>query len=204
METLTDKQARVLRYIEHRLREGPPPTQRQIARHFGLSQNAVYQTIRYLRQKGYLTPAAGHRNLRLSEQYGSVGRDEAAVPVVGHVAAGEPILAEQNIEDYVDVQRFLGLGKEVFCLRVRGDSMIDAGILDGDLVVVRPGATLQDGQIAVVLLDDEATVKRVFFRKDRIALQPANAAAGYRTRYIRKNEKDVRIVGRVIGCLRRL
>ena len=204
MEPLTDKQARVLWYIERRLREGRPPTQRQIARHFGLSQNAVYQTIRYLRQKGYLSHTAGHRNLRLSDAYESQGRNDSTIALVGHVAAGEPILAEQNVEECVDVRRFLGLGEGVFCLRIRGDSMVDAGILEGDLVVVRPGTDVRDGQIAVVLLDDEATVKRVFLQKDRIALKPANAAAGYKTRYIRKNEKDVRIVGRVIGCLRSL
>ena len=202
MESLTPKQQRVLEFIASRLGENSPPSQREVARHFGLAQNAAYQLVRYLRRKGYLVDAGGHRGLRLSPEY--LGEIEATqgVPVLGRVAAGEPILAEQNIEGYVDLGGLFGRSKGAFLLKVAGDSMVDEGIMDGDYVVVKPRSTIDDGQIGVVLLDDEATVKRVFLQKGRIALKPANRRAGYRTRYIRQFDKDVRIIGKVIGCIR--
>jgi len=204
MEPLTEKQQRILKFIEGRLQAGQAPTQQQIADNFGITQNAVCQLVGYLRKKGYLASTTGHRNLCLSEPYLRSTRFRNALPLVGHVAAGEPILAEERIEKYVEIDKLLGLSQGDFLLRIRGDSMIDAGIMDGDLVVVKPSAEVRSGHIAVVMLDDEATVKRVFFEKDRIALKPANAAAGYKTRYIRRQEKDVRIVGRVVGSLRTL
>jgi repressor LexA len=118
------------------------------------------------------------------------------------VAAGTPILAEENIEGYLDVVKLFGQGAGTFLLRVAGDSMVDEGIMDGDLVVVKAGPTIEDGQIGIVLLNDEATVKRVFIQKDRIALKPANRRAGYKTRFIKRFDKDVRILGKVVGCIR--
>ena len=118
------------------------------------------------------------------------------------MAAGTPILAQENIEGYVNVEKLFGRGEGTFLLRVAGDSMVDEGIMDGDLVVVKAGPTIEDGQIGIVLLDDEATVKRVFVQKDRIALKPANRRAGYKTRFIRQFDKDVRILGKVVGCIR--
>ncbi|HLB73140.1 MAG TPA: transcriptional repressor LexA, partial [Sedimentisphaerales bacterium] len=123
-------------------------------------------------------------------------------PLVGRVAAGEPILAEENIEEYVSLPDMFGRTDGAFLLKVVGDSMVDEGIMDGDLVLVRPTSTIDNGQIGVVLLDDEATVKRIYIQSNRIALKPANRAAGYETRYIKRSERDVRIIGKVIGCLR--
>jgi repressor LexA len=202
MEPLTSRQRQVLELIERRLSEGNPPSQREIADHFGLAQNAAYQLVRYLRRKGYLVDACDHRGLRLSPEYLEQVRATQGVPVLGRVAAGEPILAEQNIEGYMDLQEMFGQSKGLFLLKISGDSMVDEGILDGDYVVVQPRSTYEDGQIEVVLLDDEATVKRVFKQKDRIALKPANSRAGYKTRYIKRFDKDVRILGKVIGCIR--
>jgi repressor LexA len=204
MEQLTDKQQKVLRFIEDRLQDNEPPSQREIARHFRLAQNAVYQLVGYLKKKGYLVDSGGHRGLRLSEAYLQKKRESEGIPIVGRVAAGEPILAQQNIEGYVNLDELLGQSKDMFILKVAGDSMVDEGIMDGDYVVVRPAATIVNGQIAVVLLDDEATVKKVYIQRDRIALKSANRAAGYKTRYIRKREKTVRIIGRVTSCLRLL
>ncbi len=202
MEPLTPKQQQVLEFITSRLGENAPPSQREIADHFGLAQNAAYQLVSYLRKKGYVVDAGGHRGLRLSEEYLEEVQEKEGLPVIGRVAAGTPILAEQNIEGYVDVERLFGRTKGTFLLRVNGDSMVDEGIMDGDYVVVKAGPTIEDGQIGIVLLDDEATVKRVFIHKDRIALKPANRRAGYRTRYVRQFDKDVRIVGKVVGCIR--
>jgi len=204
MEPLTEKQSQVLTFVENRLQAGHPPSQREIARHFGLAQNAVYQLVGYLRKKGYVIDLGGHRGLRLSKEYREEKRRTEGIPIVGRVAAGEPILAEENIEGYANLKELLGLGRDVFLLEVSGDSMIDEGILDGDYVAVQPSKTMENGKIAVVLLDDEATVKKVTIQRDRIALQPANKAAGYKTQYIRRGSKRVQIVGRVIGCIRKI
>jgi len=199
MEPLTEKQRLLLEFIEERLQAGNPPTQREIARHFGLAQNSVYQLICYLKKKGYLLSSAGHRCLRLSDEYLEGKR---GIPIVGRVAAGQPLLAEENIEGFLDLNRQFAGRRDAFLLRVVGDSMVDEGIMDGDLVAVEPAETVENGAIAVVLLDGEATVKRVYIQRDRLALKSANRAAGYGTRYVKRNEKDVRIIGRVTGCLR--
>jgi repressor LexA len=215
MEPLTGKQRQVLEFVVGRLGENHPPSQREIADHFGLAQNAAYQLVGYLRKKGYLVDAGGHRGLRLSPAYAGQrreaeglglakreGRVGGTLPLLGRVVAGTPILAQENIEGYVSLEKLFGRGEGTFLLRIAGDSMVDEGIMDGDYVVVKAGPTIEDGQIGIVLLDDEATVKRVFIQKDRIALKPANRRAGYKTRYIRQFDKDVRIVGKVVGCIR--
>lgn len=204
MEPLTEKQQKIFKFIEGRLRDRTPPSQREIAERFGLAQNSVYQIIGYLKKKGYLSDSGGHRGLRLSAEYVKAVQQKQGIPIVGQVAAGEPILAEQNIEGYVDIKQLLGLSDDVFLLRVRGDSMVDVGIMDGDYVAVKPASRVENGQIAVVLLDDEATVKKVYVQKNRIALKPANQAAGYKTQYVKRTDKDIRIIGKVIGCLRTL
>jgi repressor LexA len=204
MEPLTEKQQKILTFIERRLREGNPPSQREIARHFRLAQNAVYQLVGYLKTKGYLMDAGGHRGLRLSEEYLGQKRQTEGIPIVGRVAAGEPILAEENIEGYSDLKELLGLPDDVFLLKVSGDSMIDEGIMDGDYVAVKPSRTIENGKIAVVLLNDETTVKRVYIQRGRIALQPANKAAGYKTRYVSRGNEKMRVVGKVVGCIRKM
>jgi repressor LexA len=204
MEPLTEKQQKVLKYIEGRLQKNSPPSQMETAQHFGLTQNAVYQLIGYLKKKGYLTDSGGHRGLRLSKTYLDNNKQTEGIPIVGRVAAGEPILAEENIEGYMNPEGLFGRPKNTFILKVVGDSMIDEGIMDGDYVVVEPHPKIENGQIGVVLLDDEATIKRIYFQRDRIALKPANRAAGYKTRYIKPTDKNVRIIGKVIGCFRRL
>ena len=201
MKYLTEKQKKILSFIEIRLEQNYSPSQREIADHFNLAQNAVYQHIRYLKEKGYMDKTSVHRGLRLSDEYLAQKEKQKGLPLVGRVAAGEPILAEQNIEDYITVPEIIAKsGKNAFLLKVRGDSMVDDGILNNDIVVVDPDSRVENGQIGVVLLDDEATVKRVLFQKKRIALKPANQK--YQTRYITETDKQLRIVGKVVGCFR--
>jgi len=202
MEPLTRKQKKVLDFIAERLAEHEPPSQREIGDHFGMVQNSVYQLVGYLKAKGYVISVGGHRGLRLSEEYLRVMPRAEGIPVVGRVAAGEPILAEENIDHYIDLGQMFKRSEDTFALKVAGDSMVDEGIMDGDYVVVRSTSRVRSGQIAVVMLDDEATVKRVFVQKNRIALKPANRRAGYKTRYVKEFDKEVRVVGRVIGCVR--
>jgi repressor LexA len=118
------------------------------------------------------------------------------------VAAGRPILAQEHIEGHLQIQQMVQQAKGVFALKVTGDSMVDEGILDGDYVLVRPGETIEDGRIGVVLLDDEVTVKRVYRHKDRLTLKPANRQAGYRAVSITPSGRSIRIVGQVVGCIR--
>jgi repressor LexA len=204
MEPLTKKQQKILAFIENRLNDNDPPSQREIAEYFGLAQNAVYQLVGYLKDKEYLADTGGHRGLRLSESYIEQIQQAEGIPVIGRVAAGEPVLAEQNIEGYINPKDLFKPTKDTFILKVRGDSMVDEGIMDGDHVVVQPVTAIENGRIGVVLLDDEATVKKVYVRRDHIALEPANKAAGYKTRYIKRGSQKVRIIGRVVGCFRML
>ncbi|KPL23978.1 MAG: hypothetical protein AMJ75_04860 [Phycisphaerae bacterium SM1_79] len=204
MEPLTEKQQKVLGFIQGRLQNNNPPSQREIARHFGLAQNAIYQLVSYLKKKGYLVDSGGHRGLKLSEEYLDHIRQSEGIPVVGRVAAGEPILAEENVEAYINIEKLFTKSKGVFLLKVSGDSMIDEGIMDGDYVAVKPTSTIGNGQIGVVLLDGEATVKRIYIQSNRIALKSANHAADYKTRYIKRATQNARIVGKVTGCFRLL
>jgi len=204
MEPLTEKQQKVFRYIKGRLRKDNPPSQREIARHFHLAQNAVYQSISYLRKKGYLADSSSHRGLRLSKEYLNREKQSEGIPVIGTVAAGQPILAQENIEEYIDPGEIFKPTAKMFILKVAGDSMVDVGIMDGDFVVVKPTSEIANGRIGVVLLNDEATVKKVYIRRNRIVLEPANKAAGYKTMYIKKGSDNVRIIGEVTGCFRKL
>jgi repressor LexA len=209
MEPLTEKQQKILKYIESRLQRNNPsragaPSQREIARHFGMAQNSVYQLVSYLKEKGYITTSPGHRNLSLSKKYLDKIKQSEGIPLVGTVAAGLPILAQENIREYIDPGEIFGRTDGVFILKVSGDSMVDEGIMDGDFVVVRSGTEVTNGRIGVVLINDEATVKKVYIQKNRIALEPANKAAGYKTMYIKKNSDNIRVIGRVTGCFRKL
>lgn len=207
MKPLTEKQKKILSYLESRLEEDRPPSQRETAEHFGLSQNAIYQLTGYLKKKGYVVDTGGHRGLRLSEAYLKQIRQSEqseSVAVIGQVPAGEPMLAQQNIEGYINLKELLKPSKDTFILKVRGDSMVDAGIMDGDYVVVQPVTAIENGRIGVVMLDDEATVKKIYVRSDHIALEPANKAAGYKTRYVKRGSSKIRIIGKVISCFRML
>jgi repressor LexA len=204
MDKLTEKQQKALRYIEGRLERDEALSQREIARHFGLAQNAIYQIIRYLSKKGYLADTKGHRTLRLSQAYLDTKRQAEGIPIIGRVAAGEPILAEENIDGYVDLKEFFEPAEGTFVLKVIGDSMVDAGIMNGDLVVVKATSEVGNGRIGVVSVNNEATVKKVYVRRNQIILEPANKAGGYKTMKVKKDSAGVRIIGKVTGCIRKL
>ena len=186
---LTDKKRQILDYIEKCQRErGYPPSVREIGEAVGLaSPSTVHAHLANLERAGLIKrDPTKPRALELRrdprpEPAKAVAADVHRLPLVGEIAAGGPLLAEQNVEDYVAVPEPLARGGEEFLLRVKGDSMINAGILDGDLVVVRREQTARDGEIVVALagedeLADEATVKRFFKENGRIRLQPENDA----------------------------
>lgn len=201
--SLTVRQREILAFM-HRFADdhGYPPTVREIGRAVGLtSTSTVHAHLRNLETSGHVKrDPTKPRAIEVIEKRrrprgGSGGQ---ILPLLGRVAAGTPILAEELVEDEVAVPHLLAAGEGAFVLAVHGDSMIDAGILDGDWVVVEPTAEAHDGEIVVALIDDESTVKR-FFREDGfVRLQPENATMAPIL------VRDVSIVGRVSGVLRRM
>jgi repressor LexA len=209
---LTKRQQEIFEFIKrYSAKYGYPPTVRDIGKAVGLaSSSTVHAHLANLEKLGLLRrdpskPRAiellDRMREDLGEAVGSVADNvrsltRPGLPLVGQVAAGSPVLAEENIEDYVQVPRVAGGDDGEYVLRVRGESMIDAGILEGDFVVVRPQETATDGEIVVALVGEEATVKRFFREADHVRLQPENRAM----EPIRS--KEVRILGRVVGLFR--
>ena len=197
MTDLTARQEQVLRFIREFTRaNGYPPTVREIGSELDLSSpSTVHVHLGNLERLGYIRrDPSNPRALELVD----APRPPRPLPLVGQVAAGVPILAEQNIEDYVDVPALLRRSDDDFLLRVEGDSMIDAGIHNDDLIVVHRQATAENGDIVVALVGDEATTKRFYREAGRVRLQPANDL------YEPIVLDDVELVGRVVGVLRRL
>lgn len=207
MQGLTRRQEMVLDFITESITSrGYPPTLREIGTHMGIrSTNGVNDHLRALERKGYLK-REDMKSRALRPVHLEVGNDDNVVdvPLVGRVAAGEPVLAEQNIEDTLAIDRyFIGHHPEVFALNVRGDSMVDAGIRNGDIVFVRKQLHAERNDIVVVMIGDEATVKYFQPEKDFIRLQPANAA--YAPIILRKEDfRPTLILGVVVGLYRRL
>ncbi len=195
---LTRRQQEVLSFIErYSAEQGYPPTVRDIGRALGLaSPSTVHAHLAKLQGLGALRrdPTKPRALELLADRTGP--SIPPGLPLVGRVAAGRPLLAEEHIEDYVEVPALAGGDRGSFVLRVSGDSMKDVGILEGDHVVVRRQDTAEDGEIVVALVEDEATVKRFFRERDHVRLQPENEAMEpIRTR-------DARVLGRVVGVFR--
>ena len=209
---LTKRQQEIFDFIKrYSAKYGYPPTVRDIGKAVGLaSSSTVHAHLANLEKLGLLRrdpskPRAIELLDRVREDVGSavgtavenaLGVLRPGLPLVGQVAAGSPILAEENIEDYVQVPPIAGGEEGEYVLRVRGESMKDVGIMEGDYVVVRPQETASDGEIVVALVGEEATVKRFFREADHVRLQPENATM----EPIRS--KDVRVLGRVVGLFR--
>jgi repressor LexA len=204
---LTKRQQEIFDFIKrYSAKYGYPPTVRDIGKAVGLaSSSTVHAHLANLERIGLLRrDPTKPRAIELLDraaagvQAGMQALVRPGLPLVGQVAAGQPVLAEENIEEYIQTPSFAGGAEGEFLLRVRGESMKDAGIIEGDLVVVRPQDTASDGEIVVALVGEEATVKRFFQEEDHVRLQPENAAMEpIRTR-------DVRILGRVVGLMRNI
>jgi repressor LexA len=201
---LTKRQQEIYDFIrKYSAKYGYPPTVRDIGKAVGLaSSSTVHAHLANLEKAGVLRrDPTKPRALELLDRAADAVRSvvsPSGLPVVGHVAAGQPILAEENIEEYVEVPTLAGGDQGEYVLRVRGDSMKNAGILPDDYVVVRPQETANDGEIIVALVGEEATVKRYFRESDHVRLQPENDAL----EPIRSRE--VRVLGRVVGVFRQV
>jgi repressor LexA len=213
MQGLTQRQEQTLDYIRKSIEErGYPPTLREIGEHMGIrSTNGVNDHLRALERKGYLRREdMKSRALKLVENMPSSSPvkveddDMIEVQVLGRVAAGLPLLAEENVVDTVRVDRMLVRGgREIFGLRVSGDSMIEAGILSGDYIFVKKQATAERGEIVVALIGDEATVKYFYPERDYVRFQPANSQMA--PILVRATDfKSTMLLGKVVGVYRRI
>jgi repressor LexA len=198
---LTKRQQEIADFIKHyAAKYGYPPTVREIGKAVGLaSSSTVHAHLANLEKSGLLKRnPAKPRAIELLFDRARKAITPSGLPVVGKVAAGQPILAEENIEEYVQVPSIAGGEEGEYVLQVSGDSMRDAGILENDYVVVHRQETARDGDIVVALLGEEATVKRYYREKDHIRLQPANETMKPIL------SADVRVLGKVVGVFRKI
>ena len=174
MRNTQENQQKILNFIKEEIElHGYPPSVREICLGTGIkSTSTVHTHLNHLEEQGLIRRASSKtRALEVTDGSMAKGR---SIPLVGKVTAGLPILAIENIEDYLILpQSMVGRG-DMFCLRVEGESMIDAGIYDGDILVIRQQNTADNGEIVVAMIEDEATVKRIFYEKNRVRLQPEN------------------------------
>jgi repressor LexA len=202
---LTERQQKTLDFLREYLQtEGLPPTLREIADALGFpSHSSAQACVESLVRKGVLERSPQHRGLRLPS--GNVAAIRAAtlneLPLIGRVAAGSPILAEENIESQLEIDPAMFHPRADYLLRVVGMSMRDVGILDGDLLAVHRTATANDGQIVVARLDDEVTVKRLKHERDRLLLLPENP--DFRPIEVDPRRHAFAIEGRYVGIIRR-
>ena len=199
MHSLTSRQGEVLFLIQRVIREtGMPPTRAEIAEQLGFrSANAAEEHLRALERKGAIELLPGtSRGIRLKDSL----RDQLGLPLIGRVAAGEPLLAEQHIEDYYQIDPQLFKSDPHFLLRVHGMSMRDAGILDGDLVAVHRSPEVRNRQIVVARLEEEVTVKRYRQEGHQVWLLPENPE--FSPIHIDLREKAMTIEGVVVGVVR--
>jgi repressor LexA len=199
---LTPKQRELLDFLKQFLQKNSfPPTVREIASHFGLKGTMGPQKIlNILEKKGYIRRIPG--GSRAIEILGFSLGNAIPIPIVGKITAGKPILAVENMEGYLNFDRNLLSSEDIFLLRVQGDSMIEAHIQDGDFALVKPQSNAENGEIVVALIEDEATIKRIFKEKDLVRLEPANPRV--EPIVVKRGERQVQIVGKVVGIFRKL
>ena len=198
--TLTEREREIYEYIVNAIRnEGYSPSVRDICNALGMkSTSTVHTYLERLERKGVIQKESGKSRTLRVENETVRGAQTVRVPIVGKVAAGMPILAVENYEGFIDVPRpgATVSGSDLFALRIQGESMIEAGILDGDLIIVEKRTIDEDGEIIVALVDDEATVKTFYRDGDRFRLQPENSSM--EPIYVR----ELVILGKVVACMR--
>jgi repressor LexA len=201
MEDLTCRQKEILEFIQQELqRKGYPPSVREIGEAVGLSSSStVHAHLEKLEQMGYIRrdPTKPRAIEVLSGDATPLFPSVISVPVVGQVTAGQPILAVENIEEYFPLPKDFARYEDVFMLKIRGDSMIEAGIFDGDMVLVKKDSFASNGDIIVALVEEEATVKRFFKEGAKYRLQPENPTMEPII------TDELTVLGKVIGLVRR-
>jgi len=198
---MTTKQQKIFDFIVKHVKDiGYPPTVRDIAGEYKMSSKGAYDHMLAIEKKGYIR--RDPTKPRAIEIMDFIHRDSSdpvvSIPVLGRVAAGEPLLATQNVERTITISSDMVRTEEPFALKVKGDSMIEAGILEDDYVIVRQQQTAEQGDVVVALIGDEATVKKFYKEGDHIRLQPANSSMQPIV------VKDVAILGKVVGLYRQV
>jgi len=199
MNILTDRQEKVLEFVtEYTKSHGYPPTVREIGEHFRILWAAARGHLQALQKKGFIRLIRSRS--RGIEIPGLRPADGIPVPIAGTIRAGEPILAREDAGSNIMIDRGLFPYPDAFSLRITGDSMQDAGILEGDYVVIKPQNTIDSGEIGVVLIEDEATVKRIFRKHGKIILKPENETMEPTAH----RPDDVAVIGKVVGVIRKM
>lgn len=197
MTELTEKQKAVVELLARSERTGAPaPTFREMARALHVDVRSVYQHVEALERKGVLRRTGSARGMQLEPGFAPA----QGTPVLGRVAAGLPLLSEENVDEYINIKDLV-VDADAFLLKVRGDSMVDKRIYEGDFVLVKPRHRLEQGEIGVVSVNGEITVKEVHTFRDRIVLVSHNQAKGYMDQ-VYGARQDVKIVGKVIVAFR--
>jgi repressor LexA len=205
IERLTERQGQIYSFIQEcQQRDGIVPTLKEICKRFGFrSINSAREHLRLIEQKGMLHRSRGQpRAIKLAVRLPQAAGDSLAVPLVGRIAAGQPSLALEEIEDTLPLPRQLFRGKRLFALRVRGDSMIGAGIFDGDVAVLDGDREARDGEIAAVVVEGEATLKRIYKNSKGLRLHAENPKIP--DRFVPAGEfNSIRIAGVLVGTMRK-
>lgn len=199
MRDLTERQKEILDFICKYIGENSfPPTIREIAGKFGITAKGAYDHVTALQKKNVIKFSNNKsRTIEIVEKESEQGGNVTSIPLLGTIAAGLPILAEENIEKMIPVAKsMLRTGKNYFALKVRGDSMIEAGILEGDIAIIESCTTCENGEIVVAVIEDSITLKRFYKETNRVKLQPENK--NYKTLYY----QNIRIAGRLKGLIR--
>jgi len=196
---LTDRQKEIYNFIKDYIKKrGIAPSYEEIKKEFGFkSLGTVFEHLKTLEKKGYIQK--GNYNQKRAIQIADFGKKSATIPLVGIVAAGNPLEVYETI-DYIDVpEEMLGKGENV-ALKVKGNSMIDSGIFDGDIVIVKRQSTAENGQIVVAIIDGEVTIKKIYFHKDTIELRASNPKV--KPIFV-TSDKDFQIYGVLVGLYRK-
>lgn len=200
MKPLTDKQDNVYKFIVNSMKErGMPPTIREIGDEFGITAKGAYDHLKAIEKKGFIKTTKNQSRaieLTRNDALEAIPEQAMTIPVIGRVAAGLPILAQENVEDYIPIPDRMAKKPGTFALKVIGDSMIDAGINDGDLAIIQKKETARNGEIVVAMVDDEATLKVFYKESDHIRLEPRNS------RYKPFKTKKAVVIGKLVGILR--
>jgi repressor LexA len=200
MKALTDKQQCIFDFIKETIEEsGYPPTVREIGDRFGITAKGAYDHLKAIEKKGYIRCSTNKSRAIeiLSEKVSKSSSDVQSIPLVGRIAAGTPILAQENIEDYIRLPKAMVPSGELFALQVKGDSMIEKGINDGDIAIIKKQNSAYSGDIVAALIEDEATLKTFKIIDKKIHLLPANS------KYKPIILNEVTILGKLVSLLRK-
>jgi len=199
LKKLTEKQENIFNFVKHSIKDsGFPPTVREIGDEFGITVKGAYDHIKAIEKKGYLrTEQNKSRAIIITDGEDLVPVDAVNIPLLGRIAAGTPIVAEENIEEYLSFPASMFGKGQYFALEVRGDSMIDGGIYDGDIAIIKEQKTADNGDIIAALLEDEATLKKIRIGNNNVTLYPQNEA------YEPIVTDNVTILGKLSGVFRR-